>query len=173
MTFVTVLLIEAFVVLSLVLSIGANTETKQVPPTRNSDRMILRRRNMTGLTAALTRRKSTSSPQRLARMRPNMTSFFEACADGHKEVVRALLAEAGNEIDPAKMDQISGQTVFHLACSGGHISVVHQLVNKFGSEVCNHLVNRDGKTALEAAVESGVHALVRDILSTVTRKQAR
>ena len=46
-------------------------------------------------------------------------------------------------------------------------------MNKFGSEVCNHLVNRDGKTSLEAAAEAGVHALVRDILSTVTRKQAR
>jgi len=130
--------------------------------------------------AAPARSKSSASSQKIATIvanttknKPDVSCFFEACAGGDRDVVRQLLSDLGNQIDLAKMDPVSGQTAFHQACSGGHVSIIHQLINKFGSETCNNLANRDGKTALEVAAEAGGHALIRNILTTVSKKQAR
>ena len=170
--FLLVLLLDSLFLFRIVVIVIVDDGTIRIYPTQRIDRMNFQFRIISRSTSAL-RKKRSKSPGRTASIERNVESIFQACAKGHKDIVRALLAKAGNQIDLARMDPMSGQTAFHLACSGGHISIVHQLMNKFGSDVCNHLVNGDGKTALEVAAEAGAHSLVRDILSTVTRKQSR
>ena len=71
------------------------------------------------------------------------------------------------------IDPVSGHTAFHLASSFGHISIVQQLMNTFGNEVCNNLVNVDGKSGLELAAEHGKQNVVCTILNTIKKRHLR
>jgi len=106
-------------------------------------------------------------------MKPTPDQFHDACAKGHKDVVRQLLSSHKNEIDIFKVEQNSGNTAIHAACSGGHLSVVQQLTSHFGRDLCTQLLNREQKTGLELAVESGRTEVVQEILRTIKRKFIR
>jgi hypothetical protein len=106
-------------------------------------------------------------------MKPTPDQFHDACAKGHKEVVRQLLSSHKNEIDIFKVEQNSGNTAIHAACAGGHLSVVQQLTSHFGRDLCLQLLNSEQKTGLELAVESGRTEVVQEILRTIKRKFIR
>jgi len=108
-----------------------------------------------------------------ATFRPSPEHFFQACLYGHKEIVRHLLANHGNELDIQQVEPVTGYTAFHLACAGGHLSVVQQLMAKCGAETCRQLITTDGKSGLILAAVSGRKEIVQTILNTYKKKDIR
>jgi hypothetical protein len=109
-----------------------------------------------------------------ATFQPSPEHFFQACLYGHKEIVRQLLANHGDQLDIQQVEPVTGYTAFHLACAGGHLSVVQQLIAKCGTETCRKLLTKnDGKSGLILAAVSGRKEIVQTILNTYKKKDIR
>ena len=123
------------------------------------------------------RQQNNNSEERVkvvkSTIKPSPDHFFQACLNGHKEIVRQLLSDRLYELDIKKLEPVTGHTAFHLACAGGHLSVVQQLLSKFGNETCKQLLTADGKSGLIVAVESGRKEIVQTILNTYKIKDIR
>jgi hypothetical protein len=102
---------------------------------------------------------------------PKPDQFFHACLYGHNKVIRHLLGHF--QFDLSDLEPVSGFTAFHLACAGGHLSIVQQLMSKYGKDTCRDLINREGQTGLECAVESGRIEIVKTILNSISQKNLR
>jgi hypothetical protein len=106
---------------------------------------------------------------------PTPATFFDACRNGKKDVVRRLLSMTTDDLIDISttLEEESGNGAIHLACAGGHLSIVQQLMTKFGKEICFELASKDGRTGLELAAMFGRKNIVQVILGTLKGKQMR
>ena len=82
--------------------------------------------------------------------------FLAACANGHVEVVRELLALTGDRaVDLHSMHGRRGAGVmsFRAACTNGHVEVVRWLVREGGADP--NQGDEQGRTAVLVAAEGG------------------
>ncbi|XP_071095704.1 uncharacterized protein [Haliotis cracherodii] len=93
------------------------------------------------------------------------TPFFEACKNGHIDIVR-LLIEKGADVSAAAADDDDDcYTALHLACKNGHVDIVRLLIEK-GADVSAAAAavaadDDDGYTALHLACKNGHIDIVR------------
>ena len=85
------------------------------------------------------------------------TALYQACQNGHGEVVRLLLALSEINVNQADTDE--GRTPLFKACSNGHTHVVKLLLASSGIDVNQH--NKKNETPLNMASYMGHVEVVR------------
>lgn len=88
------------------------------------------------------------------------TALHKAAANGHTEVVKALIAN-GATFTANK----SGNTPLHWACLNGHKEAVEALVAAFDKAIDVYAKNSFGKSALSEAIAGGHEDIAKVLLS--------
>ena len=94
--------------------------------------------------------------------------MFEACQNGHSEVVKLLLEHYSSEENALNAKhKLCGQTAFMLACRNGHTEVVQILLNHSKSKDIIDLNTKDRyhKTAFTLACQNGHKEVVQILLN--------
>ena len=92
------------------------------------------------------------------------TALYQACQNGHGEVVRILLASSDIDVNQAETDD--GCTPLFMACNNGHAPVVKLLLASSGIDV--NQATTDGCTPLYQACQEGHHEIVQQLLMLTT-----
>jgi ankyrin repeat protein len=86
--------------------------------------------------------------------------LLQACAQGHVDVVRALV-EAGGDAAQANPDV---WTLLHCAALRGHLACVQYLLSLPGAAATLGIMNRDGLSAVAVAARAGYVEVVRALV---------
>jgi ankyrin repeat protein len=89
------------------------------------------------------------------------TPFWQACQNGHLELVKKLMATGNIDVDKADND---GTTPFWTACENGHLELVKKLMATGNIDVDK--ADNDGTTPFWIACQNGHSEVVKELIAT-------